>query len=152
MSNSIHKFTIITIALVILLLSSIVQAAKPAVFTSGDFAIRGYDAVAYHKEEKPVKGSEEFSTEWNGATWLFASQDNRDLFAADPERWAPKYGGYCAWAVSNNYTASTDPKAWSIVDDTLYLNFSKRVRKKWSKDIPGNIQRGDANWPGVLSN
>ena len=152
MSKFIRNTATTSIALFSLLLGSESLAAEPPVFTGGDYAIRGYDAVAYHTEEKPVKGSEAYSTEWNGATWLFASEENRELFAANPERWAPKYGGYCAWAVANNYTASIDPKAWSVVDDTLYLNFSKRVRKRWSKDIPGNIQRGDANWPGVLSN
>ena len=151
MSNLIRNTAITSIALISLLLGSETLAGEPPVFTGGDYAIRGYDAVAYHMEEKPVKGSEAFSTEWNGATWLFTSEKNRDLFAANPERWAPKYGGYCAWAVANNYTASIDPQAWSIVNDSLYLNFSKRVRKRWNKDIPGNIQRGDANWPGVLS-
>ena len=136
----------------LVLLSTSAVADTPPVFTGrGDFAIRGYDAVAYHTEQKPVKGNSNYTSEWNGATWRFANSENRDRFQEDPERWAPKYGGYCAWAVSNNYTASTDPDAWSIVDERLYLNFSRSVRKTWSKDIPGNIKRGDANWPGVLS-
>ncbi len=127
-------------------------AAEDPVFTGGGkYAINGYDSVAYHLEMKPVKGDSEFTAEWNDALWRFDSAENRDLFQSDPERWAPKYGGYCAWAVSNNYTAKTDPKAWSIVDDRLYLNYSRSVRKKWSKDIPGNIKRGDANWPAVLN-
>jgi len=126
-------------------------AAENPVFTGGgDYAINGYDSVAYHLEMEPVKGDSDFTTTWQGAVWRFKSAENRDLFQSDPERWAPKYGGYCAWAVSNNYTAKTDPKAWSIVDDRLYLNYSRSVRKKWSKDIPGNIKRGDANWPQVL--
>jgi len=144
------KHTSVTIALT--LLSAAAYADQPPVFTGrGDFAIRGYDTVAYHTEQKPVKGNDDYTAEYNGATWRFASAENRDLFQQNPEKWAPKYGGYCAWAVSNNYTASTDPHAWSIVDDTLYLNYSRSVRKKWSKDIPGNIRKGDANWPGVLS-
>ncbi len=140
-------------AVALTLLSAVANADQPAVFTGrGEFAIRGYDTVAYHTEEKPVKGNNNYTAQYNGASWRFASADNRDIFLTDPEKWAPKYGGYCAWAVSNNYTASTDPDAWSIVDNTLYLNYSRSVRKKWSKDIPGNIRKADANWPEVLSN
>lgn len=128
-------------------------AEKSPVFRSGqnDYAIGGYDPVAYHLDRKPVKGKDDYMAEWNGATWRFASADNRDKFNRAPERWAPQYGGYCAWAVSNNYTASTDPDAWSIVNDRLYLNYSKSVRETWSRDISGNIRNGDANWPAVLA-
>ncbi len=141
----------VLIAVGLLIVSSQTFAAEPPVFTGrGEFAINGYDAVAYHKEQKPVKGDDKFTVQWNGATWRFASDENRNLFESDPERWAPRYGGYCAWAVSNNYTAKTDPDAWSIVDDRLYLNYSRSVRRNWSRDIPRNIQRADENWPEVL--
>jgi YHS domain-containing protein len=113
----------------------------------GSVAIEGTDPVAYFTEGKPVAGSSEFEHDWMGATWRFASAKNRDLFAADPEKYAPQYGGYCAWAVSQGYTAKIDPEAWSIVDDKLYLNYSKDVQTQWSQDIPGNITKGDANWP-----
>jgi len=72
------------------------------------------------------------------------------LAPAGPAAYAPQYGGYCAWAVSQGYTASTDPHAWRIVDGKLYLNYSKGVQKRWQQDIPGNIAKGDANWPKVL--
>ncbi len=145
----ISKSALIVIGL--LIVSFQCFAAEPPVFTGrGEFAINGYDAVAYHKQQKPVKGNSEFTAQWNGAKWRFNSDENRSLFESDPERWAPRYGGYCAWAVANNYTAKTDPDAWSIVDDRLYLNYNRRIRKKWSKDIPGNIKRADANWPEVL--
>ncbi len=143
----------IVAAVVVLACGGAAYADQPPVFAAGwgDFAIRGYDTVAYHLESKPVKGDSEYTADWNGATWRFASAENRDRFVEDPERWAPRYGGYCAWAVSNNYTAKTDPDAWSIVDGRLYLNFNKSVRKTWSENIPDNIRRGDANWPAVLS-
>lgn len=145
------KFTAAFLLALAAVFASPAFAADDPVFTGrGNFAINGYDSVAYHLEMRPVKGESDFTAEWNGATWRFKNAQNRDLFQSDPERWAPKYGGYCAWAVSNNYTAKTDPEAWSIVDDRLYLNFNLRIRKKWSKDIPGNIERGDANWPAVL--
>ena len=114
-------------------------------------AIKGYDPVAYHKEGRPMEGSSSYEFVWKDAKWRFASAAHRDLFAADPERYAPRYGGYCAWAVSEGYTASVDPEnAWSIVDGRLYLNYNVEIKQKWEKDIPGNIRKADANWPGVL--
>ena len=111
----------------------------------------GYDAVAYFTEKKPVRGSKDITAKHDGVTWRFASTSNRDAFVANPSRYAPQYGGYCAWAVSNGYTAKGDPNAWSVVDGKLYLNFNKSVRRRWSQDIPGNIKKGDRNWPSVLN-
>ena len=126
-------------------------ALDPVFSTYIGGAIRGYDPVAYHTEKKPVKGKRAHRLEWKGATWSFASAENRGLFKADPEKYAPRYGGYCAFAVSRGYTASIDPDAWSIVDGALYLNYSLGVRDQWSRDIPGNIAKGDANWPKLLA-
>jgi YHS domain-containing protein len=114
-------------------------------------AIEGVDPVAYFAEGRPIKGARAFEHVWMGATWRFASQANRDAFAADPARFAPQYGGYCAWAVSQGYTATIDPEAWRIVDGKLYLNYSKGVQAKWARDIPGNIRKADANCPGILA-
>jgi len=116
----------------------------------GGVAIEGYDPVAYFTDGKPVEGKKEHSFEWMDATWRFASAEHRDLFAADPEKYAPQYGGYCAWAVANGYTASIDPDAWKIWDGKLYLNYDKDVQQKWAQDIPGNVAKGDANWPGIV--
>jgi YHS domain-containing protein len=110
-------------------------------------AIEGYDPVAYFTEGRPVEGASAFAHEWMGATWYFVSAENRDRFAADPEPYAPQYGGYCAWAVAHGYTAKIDPEAWKIVDGKLYLNYSKDVQADWVEDIPGNIAKGDVNWP-----
>lgn len=118
----------------------------------GDVAISGADPVAYFKEKRAVIGKSEFAHQWNGAEWRFKSTANRDEFAATPRKYAPQFGGYCAWAVSQGYTASIDPEAWSIVDGKLYLNYSKGVQAQWSQDIPGNIAKGIANWPDVLKN
>ncbi|MBL6959377.1 MAG: YHS domain protein [Rhodospirillales bacterium] len=115
----------------------------------GSVAIEGTDPVAYFKQGRAVKGSGDFTHKWNGATWRFASQANRDAFAAAPQQYAPQFGGYCAWAVSQGYTASIDPEAWSIVDGKLYLNYSKGVQTQWKQDIPGNIAKAEANWPGI---
>jgi YHS domain-containing protein len=127
-------------------------AAKEPVYTGifSSLAVSGYDPVAYFVEGRPVEGRKEFEFEWNGATWRFANADNLKAFAAGPEKYAPQYGGYCAWAVSQGGTASTEPEVWRIVDGKLYLNYSKSVQRKWVQDIPGNIAKADHNWPGVL--
>ena len=125
-------------------------AQKPEVFVDSGGAIRGYDPVAYFTSGKPVKGSKEFTTQWRGATWYFASAENRDRFAQAPEKYAPQYGGYCAYGVSQGYTVSIDPAAWTVVDGKLYLNYSASVRRTWEKDIPGYIRKADANWPKAL--
>nr|WP_275426979.1 YHS domain-containing (seleno)protein [Vibrio astriarenae] len=114
-------------------------------------AIKGYDPVAYFTEGKAVEGDSDFQYEWNGADWYFSSQENLDRFVGNPERYAPQYGGYCAWAVSKGYTAKIDPHAWSVVDGKLYLNYNKSVQSTWQQDIAGNIAKGDANWPSLLA-
>ena len=116
---------------------------------NGGAAIKGYDPVAYFEQKQPVKGSPQYSYDWMNAKWLFASAQNRDKFAAAPEQYAPKYGGYCAYAVSQGHTAPVDPAAWSIIDGKLYLNYSKDVQKKWEQDRAGYIQKAEQNWPGL---
>lgn len=122
-------------------------AAAGAVFVEKGAAIRGYDPVAYFTEGRPVLGKPDITFQHQGAVWRFASVANRDRFAADPARYAPQYGGFCAWAVSRGYTAEIDPEAWKIEGGKLYLNYSKAVQTNWAKDIPGNIAKADANWP-----
>jgi len=112
-------------------------------------ALGGYDAVAYFTSQQPVKGSEAYTHSWMGATWRFASAANRDRFAAAPANFAPQFGGYCAWAVSNNYTAPVDPLAWKIVDGKLYLNYSRAVQRKWEQDLTQRIKAGETNWPSL---
>ncbi|MEO1574380.1 MAG: YHS domain-containing (seleno)protein [Pseudomonadota bacterium] len=128
-------------------------ADKDPVYTPllSNNALKGYDPVSYFTDGAPAKGKKSISHEWNGANWLFSSDEHRDLFIADPEKYAPQYGGYCAWAVSQGYTASGDPKVWKIVDDKLYVNYNKKVGKTWSEDPEGFIRLGDQNWPTVLS-
>ena len=125
-------------------------AQTPGVYAEGGIAIDGTDPVAYFTEGRPVAGDASITHAWNGVTWRFSSAANRDAFAADPEAYAPQFGGYCAWAVSQNYTAPTEPDAWTIHDGKLYLNFNRRIRRRWERDIPGNVAKGEANWPGVL--
>jgi YHS domain-containing protein len=140
----------ILIAVLISLVISPALAQKPPVYADGSGAIQGYDPVAYFTDSRPVRGSEQFTHRWNGATWRFASAENRDRFAAAPEKYAPQYGGYCAFGVASGYAVKIDPQAWSVVDRKLYLNYDKSVQAKWQRDVPGYIGKADANWPKVL--
>lgn len=112
-------------------------------------AIQGYDPVAYFTADAAIAGNSAITAQHQGATYHFASTENRDQFVANPAKYAPAYGGFCAFAVANGYTAKIDPAAYSVVDGRLYLNFSKGVRNRWNKDIPGFIAKGDANWPAL---
>ncbi len=112
-------------------------------------AAEGYDVVSYFSDGKAVEGDGDFTHKWKESEWHFSSAKNRDMFAANPEKYAPQYGGYCAYAVSKGYTASVDPEAWTIVDGKLYLNYSKSVQSTWEQDIPGYIASADGHWPNV---
>lgn len=112
-------------------------------------ALKGYDPVAYFEQGRPVKGSPKFPHEWMGATWWFASAENRDLFSKDAQKFAPQFGGYCAYAVSEGYTANIDPEAWKIIDGKLYLNNSKGVQKRWEQDVQTRIGAAEKNWPSL---
>ena len=120
-----------------------------AVFQRDGVALRGYDPVAYFTNGAATKGAADFAAHWDNATWHFASAANRAQFLNSPEAFAPQYGGYCAWAVSQGYTAPIDPDAWRIVDEKLYLNANRRIQRRWEQDIAGHIARADANWPNL---
>lgn len=127
------------------------KAAQARVYMEDGIAIDGTDPLSYFTDGAPIKGSGRYIHDWMGATWQFVSAGNRDTFAKNPEAYAPQYGGFCAWAVSEGYTASTVPHAWKIVDGKLYLNYSRRIQRRWERDIPGRIAKGDANWPGLIA-
>jgi YHS domain-containing protein len=110
----------------------------------------GHDVVADFREGKPVRGASRFTHEWRGATWRFATVANRDAFAANPEAFAPAYGGHCAWAAAQGYKAKGDPENWRIVDGRLFLNYNADVQRKWEKDIPGFIASADSKWSDTL--
>lgn len=136
-------------ALLALAVASGARALEPVHQNWRGVAIDGTDPVAYFRDGRAVAGSTEFTLDWSGATWRFASAENRDRFRAEPERFAPQYGGYCAWAVGHGYTASSDPDAWSIVGDKLYLNYSRDVQAMWEPEKQQWIERGDAQWPAL---
>jgi YHS domain-containing protein len=113
-------------------------------------AVGGYDTVSFFKNKKPTKGKSQFSTSYKGATWLFSSQDNLNAFKKNPDQYAPQYGGYCAWAISQGYDASGSPKHYKIVDGKLYLNYNAGIQKKWMKNIPKHIASANKNWPNLV--
>lgn len=121
------------------------------VYSTDEGAIAGFDPVSYFTNEKPEKGSEEFSCMWKGAKWFFASDENRKTFEGSPETYAPQYGGYCAYAISQGYTAKIDPKCWKIVDEKLYLNYNPEIQEKWENEQFEYIMYADSNWPKILS-
>ncbi|MEM9342319.1 MAG: YHS domain-containing (seleno)protein [Pseudomonadota bacterium] len=122
------------------------------------FAVSGYDVVAYFGlEQSPigteqpegVKGNKAITAEYNGATFAFSTEENRDAFVADPARFAPQYDGHCAYGVSKGGKVPANPNLWRIVDDKLYLNITKNVVGFWEEDVPGNITLAEGNWTGI---
>jgi len=109
-------------------------------------AIKGYDTVAYFRAGKALKGYETFTYQWHNLTWNFLTKENRDMFATSPEKYAPQYDGYCAWALTTGQKAVSDPEVWKIYNGKLYLSCSKAAYEKWSRDIPGNINKANTNW------
>lgn len=124
-------------------------AQQSATFVQSGKAIRGYDPVAYFTESKPVKGNEKLVYNWNNTNWYFSSQQNLDMFKANPEKYTPQYGGYCAYGLSNGYKAPTDADAWTIENGKLFLNYNKEVREMWNKEKKERIEKADKNWPQV---
>ncbi|BDX02310.1 MAG: YHS domain-containing (seleno)protein [Marinomonas sp.] len=114
-------------------------------------ALDGYDTVAYFTDNKPVEGKPDFVTTYKGADWYFVSQQHLDMFVAEPEKYAPQYGGYCAWAISaKNDFASADPKDWAVVDGKLYLNYNDDIKRKWDQNRALHIKQADENWPALI--
>ncbi len=148
----IRTYAVKVMAIFAILFAGFANAADP-VFSNKKGAIAGADPVAYFSllsGEQAILGSDDFTYEWNGATWKFSSAENRQKFIDSPEKYAPQYGGYCAYAVAHGSAAKISPNAWKVVDDKLYLNYNKSIAKKWVKNQDDFIQRADDAWPEVL--
>ncbi|MFT5708434.1 MAG: YHS domain-containing protein [Oceanospirillaceae bacterium] len=124
-------------------------AADKSYFENEKGAVNGYDVVAYFTQSAPVKGDKKFHYQWKNNNWYFSSAENLAKFQQSPEKYAPQYGGFCAFAAANDALAPTVPEAWTIVDGKLYLNYSLNVKKKWSKKIPEFISEANENWAGL---
>ncbi len=125
------------------------QSRRPD-YAANALAVGGYDTVAYHTQKQAVPGNPQFRASWKGAEWQFASQANLEAFQKEPEKFAPQYGGYCAFAVASGSTAPGDPKVFDVVNGKLYLNLSSSTQSSWRRDTAGMIQRGDRNWPRIV--
>ncbi len=125
--------------------------AETEVNINSGYAVHGYDVVAYFTKGQPTEGSDEFQATYDGATYRFASAEHRDAFAADPAKYAPQYGGYCAFGTAMGRKFDGDPHAWKVVDDKLYLNLNKNVQERWLTDVPGFIRGAENNWPIIRS-
>jgi YHS domain-containing protein len=125
------------------------QSKAPVNVDDSGLALRGYDPVAYFTDGKPMSGVAEFKATHDGATYQFANAANRDAFSKEPAKYAPQYGGFCAFAAALNKKFDADPNIWKIVDGKLYVNFNADVGTKWSADIPGFIQKANATWPAI---
>jgi YHS domain-containing protein len=153
MKRMISSVCLVTVLGLPLLASGITDSGQGIYVDKHGQALSGADVVAYRElpsEADAVYGREEFSYEWKGAIWLFSTERNKDLFAEDPDKFAPEYGGYCAYAMANNKLSSTIPDAWTLYNDKLYLNATMNGRKKWRQDRDAYIIDGDLYWPGQL--
>jgi YHS domain-containing protein len=135
------------ILMLTLTLASVVSYAQNAeIFSNKKGAINGYDVVAYFKESKPVKGDTQFKYQWKDTNWYFSSNENLETFKANPEKYTPQYGGFCAYGTSEGHKAPTEPDAWTIVEGKLYLNYNKDVKSLWNKNQRELIKKADDNW------
>ena len=137
--------------LIVITACSLVSAATLAgdFFETDGVALHGYDPVAYFVAAEPQKGQAQYSYEYKGSKFYFANEANKRAFMQAPEKYAPQFGGYCAYGASQGYKVSTQPDAFAIVKDKLYLNYNTKVQEIWKQDVPGNIGRAEKNWPEV---
>ena len=150
MNKVIYPSYFILFILSILFATKTLTANNSVNSDSEGIAIHGYDPVAYFTEGKAIEGSPEYHYEWNDATWYFASHKNRELFKKNPKKYAPQYGGFCAYAVSYGSRADIDPKAWDIYKNKLYLNFNSEIKQKWQKEKDNFIKKANKNWKTLL--
>lgn len=144
------SFSFLMLVLVALIFNSCATKKEAReLFVTPEGAINGYDVVAYFTEGTPVKGDKKYSYTWNYATWLFATENNLTAFKSDPKKYAPQYGGYCAYGTAEGHKAPTQPDAWTIVNGKLYLNYSTEVKGLWMTDQQNLIDRADKNWDKV---
>ena len=134
----------------LLILSCNSEQKKGAeIFQKEGAAIGGYDVVSFFKESKPVRGFAEYNFDWKGAKWQFSSQQNLDSFKSSPEKYAPQYGGYCAYGTADGHKAPTEVDTWTIMDGKLYFNYNKDVKNTWDKNRSMYIEKANSNWEKV---
>lgn len=144
------KIFILTNAFLSFFIASVAQSSE--IFTKNNKAVDGYDVVAFYKEKQPVKGVEHITYNWKNVTWIFSNQQNLDTFKSNPEKYAPQFGGYCAYGCSNGYKAPTQVDTWIILDDKLYFNYNQKVKESWFKNKDALIEKATKNWAKIKDN
>ena len=134
------------IAVMVLVASGAAAPAFAQDYSHSTPGLSGYDPVAYFTDGKPVRGSGFHVAVVDGVTYAFASAEHQKMFEANPQKYLPAYGGYCAYGLGVGKKFVADPEVWRIVEGKLYLNLDKGIQQKWEKDIPGFIKKGDSNW------
>ncbi len=134
-----------TLLVSVIVLATYAQTSS-AYYNQDGVAIKGYDPVAYFADNVATKGEKKFSFSWQASEWHFKTEANREAFKKDPAKYAPQFGGYCAYGTSQDHKSTTDPKAFTIMDNKLYLNYNPKVKEMWIKDSKGNIEKADSNW------
>jgi YHS domain-containing protein len=136
----------LSIFLVSLAVSATVFSQTSKFNNTKGIAIGGYDVVAYFSQKKATEGSSKYTFDWDGSKWQFSSPANLDSFKLSPEKYAPQFGGYCAYGCSESHLAPTDPEAFTILDNKLYLNYNKKVKEMWIKDTNNRIRLATEYW------
>ncbi len=142
------KKIVLSLLLITITLSGI-YAQKSEIFTTNGNAIRGFDVVAFFADSKAVKGNDSLAYQWKDANWLFATNENLQAFKSNPEKYAPQYGGYCAYGTADNHKAPTQTDTWTIVDSKLYFNYNNKVKEYWTKNQEALIKKADIIWPNI---
>lgn len=125
------------------------NSQKAEIFSIEGKAIRGYDVVSFFKDNKAVKGSDSLSFNWKNTVWLFSTKENLEQFKSNPEKYAPQYGGYCAYGTAAGHKAPTETDTWTILNDKLYFNYNKKVKELWTKNQQQLIEKANTNWETI---
>ncbi|MEP2716548.1 YHS domain-containing (seleno)protein [Pseudophaeobacter sp.] len=144
------RHTLAALAVTLFITPLAVRADTPIFSTEDGLALGGYDVVAFFEDQNAISGSEEFSLMWKGVVWRFTSSGNQARFEANPRAYAPVFGGYCAYAMSQGYLAPGDPQLWLIDNGELYLLNNDSVRQIWQDEAPDLLREAQGNWPGLL--
>ena len=141
---------LVTLAAMLIVGAVVSTSAFAQDYTHSTPGVSGYDPVAYFTEGKPLKGNGYHVSDFQGVTYAFASEEHKELFDANPAKYVPAYGGYCAYGVAVGKKFVADPEVWKIVQGKLYLNLDRKIQRTWEKDIPGNIKKAEANWAEII--
>ena len=140
---------LLSIAAIIFFFSCSSKKSNSEIFIVDGKAIRGYDAVAFHLDQKAIPGTKTYTYQWKGADWQFANQQHLDSFKLHPDKYAPQYGGYCAFGVADSHKAPTETGTWTVKDGKLYFNYNDEVKRAWLTDQQAYINKADKLWPTV---